>query len=227
MSNSKVDTAGKNHNAPNSLNKTSENKKLPESYPDAVELLTNDHKVVKNLFETYQKLVDKESDSKELIALANKICKALTVHAQVEEELLYPAMRKSFDTQELIDEAAVEHATVKALIEQITSGNRKGPLYDAKVKVLGEYVAHHVKEEEDEIFPKAKKLKLDFHSLGKAITLRKAEIMEDQEGNTGSKQKSSVEPTEQSQSPKSTSTKAETVSTTSKDDSASKKSTNS
>lgn len=226
MSNSKVETAAKNHNSPGALNKTPENKKLPESYPDAVELLTADHKAVKNLFETYQKLVDKESDSKELIALANKICEALTVHAQVEEELLYPAMRKNFDTQELIDEAAVEHATVIALIEQITSGNRRDPLYDAKVKVLGEYVDHHVKEEEGEIFPKAKKLKIDLNSLGKAIAIRKAELMEEPADIAGNKHKSSVGVTEQSKSIKSSSTKVETTLAPNKNDNLVKKGAN-
>lgn len=224
MSNSKVETTAKNHNSPGSNTKSSENKKSPDSFPDAVELLSTDHKSVKSLFETYQKLVDKESDSKELIALANKICEALTVHAQVEEELLYPAMRKSFDTQELIDEAAVEHATVKALIEQIISGNRRDPLYDAKVKVLGEYVDHHVKEEEDEIFPKARKLKIDLNSLGKAIAIRKAEFMEKPADTTGNKIKSSAGVTSPRNSPRSLSKNEETTIATNKENSTNKKS---
>ncbi|MBK8817224.1 MAG: hemerythrin domain-containing protein [Methylococcaceae bacterium] len=225
MSNSKVATTAKSDNSKDTPAKTPESKKSPESYPDAVELLTTDHKAVKNLFETYQKLLNKASESKELSALANQICVALTVHAQVEEELLYPAMRKSFDTQELIDEAAVEHATVKALIEQITSGNRRDSLYDAKVKVLGEYIDHHVKEEEGEIFPKAKKLKLDLHALGKAIAIRKAELMDEPADIIENKDKSAAGLTEQSKSPKSSAKKEETTVAASKDESTNKKST--
>lgn len=224
MSNSKVATTAKGDNTKDTSAKTSEIKKSPDSYPDAVELLTTDHQAVKNLFQTYQKLVDKESDSKELIALANKICEALTVHAQVEEELLYPAMSKSFDTNELIEEAAVEHATVKALIEQITSGNRRDSLYDAKVKVLGEYVDHHVKEEEGEIFPKAKKLKIDLNSLGKAIAIRKAELMEKTANMTSNKRTSSVEGSEKRKSQNPSDKKEEATEATSKENSTDKKS---
>lgn len=225
MSNSKLATTAKSDNSKDTHAKTSEIKKMPDSYPDAVELLTTDHKAVKNLFQTYQKLVDKESDSKELIALANKICEALTVHAQVEEELLYPAIRKSFDKQVLIDEAAVEHATVKALIEQITSGNRRDSLYDAKVKVLGEYVDHHVKEEEGEIFPKAKKLKIDLNSIGKAIAIRKVELMKEPADKTDNKDKSVAGVTEQTKSPKSSGKKEETTVSNNKEESTNKKST--
>ncbi len=223
MSNSKVETAVKNHNTLDTLNQTLESNKSPETYSDAVELLTTDHKAVKRLFETYQKSLDKESDSKELIALANKICAELTVHAQVEEELLYPAMRKSFDTSELIDEAAVEHATVKALIEQITSGNRRDSLYDAKVKVLGEYVDHHVKEEEGEIFPKAKKLKLDLHTLGNAIAMRKAELLKEIPRNSDAKQKLLSESFEEHKTTKLPSQKANASKANPKDQSSERK----
>lgn len=160
-----------------STQKTEEPAKFTDNDQDAIELLTSEHKEVKALFEEYQRSVDKESSSKELTALAQKICSLLTVHAKVEEEFLYPALRKSFDTSELIDEAAIEHATIKSLIEQIVNGNRRDSLYDAKVKVLGEYVDHHVKEEEGQIFPKAKILKLDMEEIGKAIVLRKAELL--------------------------------------------------
>ena len=103
----------------------------------------------------------------------------LTVHATVEEEIFYPAAREALGEEEdLIDEADVEHATAKDLIAQIEgSSPAEDALFDAKVKVLGEYIAHHVKEEEGEMFPKAKKGKLDAAALGLEIAARKDELM--------------------------------------------------
>lgn len=146
---------------------------------NVIDLLTAEHKAVKTAFERYQQLVDNDAESKELTALAQQICMALSSHAQIEEEFLYPALRKAFDTAELINEAAIEHDTAKYLIDQILNSNRRDTLYDAKVKVLGEYIDHHVREEENEIFPKAKKLKIDMVALGEQIAARKAVLLED------------------------------------------------
>jgi hemerythrin superfamily protein len=102
----------------------------------------------------------------------------LTVHATAEEELFYPAARDALGEEEdLIDEADVEHATAKELIAQIQGSSPDDPHYDAKVKVLGEYIDHHVKEEEGEIFPKVKKGGLDTAALGAEIAQRKEELM--------------------------------------------------
>lgn len=144
---------------------------------DAVQLLTAEHKEVKALFKEYEKLVEQEKGDDEKEALARQICLMLTVHATTEEEILYPAVRKAIEEEDLIDEAAVEHASAKDLIAQIESSSPAEPLYDAKVKVLSEYVDHHVKEEEGELFPKAKKAKLDLEQLGAAIAARKQELM--------------------------------------------------
>ena len=146
---------------------------------DAIAMLTNDHKEVKALFKQYDKLVEAGAEDEEKVALAEEICLKLTVHATVEEEIFYPAAREALgDDEDLIDEADVEHATAKDLIAQLEGSTpAEDALYDAKVKVLGEYIDHHVKEEEGEIFPKAKKAKLDTAELGAEMAARKEELM--------------------------------------------------
>ena len=145
---------------------------------DAIKLLTADHKEVRALFKEYEKLVEADADDEEKQTLAEQICMMLTVHATAEEELFYPAAREAMgEDEDLIDEADVEHASAKDLIAQIQESSPAEELYDAKVKVLGEYIEHHVKEEEGEIFPKAKKGGLDMAALGAEIAMRKEELM--------------------------------------------------
>ena len=142
---------------------------------DAIELLTQDHKTVKELFEKYENLSDRSTASKK--KLATQICLELTKHATAEEEIFYPAVREaSGDTEDLVDEATVEHASAKDLIAQILEMEPGDDLYDAKVKVLSEQIEHHVEEEEKEMFPKARKAKLDLAALGEAIAARKEEV---------------------------------------------------
>jgi hemerythrin superfamily protein len=142
---------------------------------DAIELLTQDHENVKSMFEQYEELGDRAQVAKK--KLATQICLELTRHATAEEEIFYPAVREaSGDAEDLVDEAIVEHASAKDLIAQILSMDPSDELYDAKVKVLSEQIEHHVEEEEGEMFPKAKKAKLDLAALGEAIEARKAEI---------------------------------------------------
>lgn len=146
--------------------------------PDAIELLKTDHKEVKGLFKAYDKLVKDEADAGEKQALALQICAMLTAHATIEEELFYPAAREVLgEDEDLVDEADVEHASAKELIAQIEAGTPDDPLYDAKVKVLGEYIEHHVKEEEGEMFPKIKKSDLDLDAMGEELEARKAELL--------------------------------------------------
>ena len=152
-------------------------KKIPAETgeADAVSLLTQDHANVKSMFEQYEELGDRAHASKK--KLAQQICLELTKHATAEEEIFYPAVRQAGgDTEDLVDEATVEHAAAKELIAQILSMEPTDDLYDAKVKVLSEQIEHHVQEEEGEMFPKAKKAKLDLVALGEAIEARKAEI---------------------------------------------------
>ena len=142
---------------------------------DAIALLTADHKEVKSMFEEYDKLGDRANASKK--KLADLICAALTVHTTIEEEIFYPALRAaSKDAADLLDEAEVEHAGAKDLIAQIEEMDPEDDLYDAKVKVLGEQVEHHVGEEEGEMFTKAKKAKLDLAALGAEMAMRKDEL---------------------------------------------------
>src|SRR5688572_20731656 len=119
--------------------------------PSAVRLLKQDHQEVSQLVKRFE-----DAPEGEKTQIAERICAALTVHAQIEEELLYPAARRALeeDDRELVDEANVEHASVKDLIAQIEAAGDSDELFDAKVKVLGEYVKHHVQEEENELFPK-------------------------------------------------------------------------
>lgn len=140
---------------------------------DAIKLLKDDHKEVKNLFKEYESL---ETDSDKQ-ALADKICLALTVHAQIEEEIFYPATREAIDDDDLLDEAEVEHASAKQLIAEIQAMKAGDRLFDAKVTVLGEYIEHHVEEEEGEMFPEARDSDLDLKALGMKLAARKEELM--------------------------------------------------
>ena len=140
---------------------------------DAIKLLKDDHKEVKGYFKQYEGL----EDEAEKQALAGKICQALTVHAQIEEEIFYPAARAAIDDDDLLDEAQVGHATAKQLIAEIKAMKAGDPLFDAKVTVLGEYINHHVGEEENDMFPESRDSDLDLKALGHQLAARKAELM--------------------------------------------------
>jgi hemerythrin superfamily protein len=141
---------------------------------DALALLRTDHQAVQQLFQQFEKTRSEDRKA----ALAERICNELTVHAQIEEEIFYPAVREAIREEDLIDEATVEHQSAKDLIAQIESSGPQGELFDAKVTVLGEYVNHHVKEEQNEIFPQVRKAKLDLKELGQRLQERKLELME-------------------------------------------------
>jgi hemerythrin superfamily protein len=142
---------------------------------DAVELLTQQHREVEEMFERFEKMTDRAKVSKK--KLADEICNALIMHTTIEEEIFYPATREaSEDTEDMVDEAVVEHASAKDLIAQIMEMDPGDDLYDAKVKVLSELVEHHVEEEEKEMFPKTKQLKLDMQALGQEMKARQQEI---------------------------------------------------
>ncbi|MBB3955720.1 hemerythrin domain-containing protein [Novosphingobium sediminicola] len=140
---------------------------------DAIKLLKDDHRQVKAWFKEYESL---EEDAKKQ-AMAEQICLALTVHTQIEEEVFYPAIRKAIDDDDMLDEAEVEHASAKQLIAEIRAMKAGERLFDAKVTVLGEYIAHHVEEEETEMFPEAREAKVDLKALGAQMAERKAELM--------------------------------------------------
>ncbi len=140
---------------------------------EATALLRADHKEVSDLFEQYEKA---RSQSKKKV-LVSEICKALSIHAQVEEEIFYPAVKSAMKDHELVPEATVEHATLKDLIAQVEDVEPDGEMFDAKIQVLSEYVKHHVKEEQNEMFPKAKATNLDMTELGARIASRKTELL--------------------------------------------------
>jgi hemerythrin superfamily protein len=144
---------------------------------DATVLLQRDHNDVKKLFKQYEKLADGEAEGSERQALAEQICTMLTVHATIEEDIFYPAAREAEVDDDLLDEAEVEHASAKDLIAQIRSMSPDDDLYDAKVTVLGEYIDHHVQEEEGEMFPKCRRAKMDLAGLAQALAERKSELM--------------------------------------------------
>ena len=139
----------------------------------AIELLKEDHREVEGFFEEYETLED--DAEKEAVAL--DICLALQVHAQIEEEIFYPEARNGIDKPELIDEAIVEHAAAKQLISEIEAMEVGDSMRDAKVKVLGEQITHHVEEEEGELFPAVEAAGLDVSALGQRMSARKAELL--------------------------------------------------
>ncbi len=158
-----------------------------KSIRNAIQLLTADHEKVSKIFDQYKKLRSKGS-SEDKQALVQQACNELTVHAQIEEEIFYPAMREMQGAEDLLDEAEVEHMSIKTLVSELELMNPAEDLYDAKFTVLAEYVTHHVKEEEKQIFPKAKKSGMDLNQLGEELDHRKQElatqygfVMEEQE----------------------------------------------
>ncbi len=136
--------------------------------PNALDLLVDDHRSVRKLFKEYEKIHQKAS-AQDKQDLAEQICNEFLMHADLEEQIFYPAVRDAIKDEELIDEAEVEHQTARDLIEQIQAMAPEDDLYDAKVRVLGEYIEHHVEEEETEMFPKAKKAKLDLDAMGQEM----------------------------------------------------------
>lgn len=141
---------------------------------DAIALLTQDHQAVKRLFEQYEALGEKAQAQK--AKLARQICTALTLHAQIEEEIFYPAVRAAIDDDDLMDEADVEHEAARKLISEIENMRPEESHYDARVKVLGEEIDHHVEEEESEMFPQVKDSDIDLGALGEQMAQRKAEL---------------------------------------------------
>lgn len=161
------------------LKKTTSSEKSPSGAPakakskEATAMLRADHQRVSKLFEEYE---GTRSSSKKM-EIVSRICTELTVHAQIEEEIFYPAIQEALNDHELVPEAIVEQATMKELIAQIKGIEPDGEMYDAKVKVLSEYVKHHVKEEHTEMFPKAKASDLDLVLLGAQMSARKEELL--------------------------------------------------
>lgn len=138
---------------------------------DAISLLTQDHRDVEALFDRFES----GSGAKTRLKLAQEICTALRLHARVEEEIFYPAAREAIDETDLVAEAEVEHDSAKYLMDRIDSGDLDEEALRAHVMVLKEYVAHHVEEEEEELFKQVRETDLDLEALGEEIEAMKEE----------------------------------------------------
>ncbi|HEY6822013.1 MAG TPA: hemerythrin domain-containing protein [Burkholderiales bacterium] len=139
------------------------------------DLLKEDHDKVKKSFKEFEKMDRQDTETCRQLVLAT--CEDLKVHTTLEEEIFYPALREAMEDEDLLNEAAVEHETAKMLIEQLENMSADDPNYFATFTVLGEYVMHHVKEEEGEMFPEAKKCDIDFEGLAERMRSRKEELM--------------------------------------------------
>jgi hypothetical protein len=141
----------------------------------AVEILKEQHDKVKKAFKEFEKLDREDTEAQQ--QLVQTVCEDLKLHTTLEEELFYPAAREAIDDEDIMNEAQVEHETAKMLIEQLENMGPDDPNFHATFTVLGEYVLHHVKEEEGEMFPAAKKSDLDLEELGTRMRSRMEELM--------------------------------------------------
>jgi hemerythrin superfamily protein len=142
---------------------------------DALDLLKNDHREVRGAIAEFNEL--KEDDSARKKELAGYITAELLKHMTVEEEIFYPAVKDAIeDAEDVVKESVIEHAVARGLIKQIQDGSGGDEFFEAEIKVLGELIEHHVKEEEEEMFPKVKKSSLDLAALGREIAARKADL---------------------------------------------------
>lgn len=148
-----------------------------EGEVDAIDLLKQDHDDVDALFKEYDMLAEGDGDGGDRRALSTRICGMLAVHAMIEEEIFYPAARQADVDADLLDEAEIEHGSAKELIAQIGAAEVSESLYDARVKVLGEYIRHHVKEEESELFPACRKSEMDMSEIGARLQERKTQLL--------------------------------------------------
>jgi hemerythrin superfamily protein len=151
---------------------------------NAIDLLRSDHEAVSDLFEEFEDAEDGEQN-----AIAEQVCALLTIHAQIEDEFFYPAVKAALgdEGEQLTDEALVEHDGIQKLVAEIEMAEEDDAMFRAKVKVLGEYVRHHVREEEGEIFPKLRRGGVDLDKLGEALAARKSELIGEMELEAGLK----------------------------------------
>lgn len=154
---------------------------------DAIRLLTDDHARVKKLFRAFQK-AEKADDHEAMEDIVTNACSELKVHSMIEEEIFYPAVRAQANEalKELLAEADVEHESVDALVKKLSTAKLDAEMHKANFTVVMEYVKHHVKEEEKEMFPKVRKLRgLDLQELGMQLRARQEELMGDLIKDTG------------------------------------------
>lgn len=148
---------------------------IPVAQRAVLSMLLDDHREVKKLFKTFQQ----EKDRGACEQIVREACEKLTVHTHLEEELFYPFVRKNGGDafKDLVDEAVVEHASVKDLIKQLNRMREGDALFTAKFTVLAEYVSHHVVEEETELFPRLIHEHIDLTPLHEPMTARKDALL--------------------------------------------------
>lgn len=149
---------------------------------DAIDLLTADHKTVMQLFEEFRVLHENVGDISRKTRLVEKICRELTVHAQIEEEIFYPAVREAVHDDQMIEDARQEHAGVKQLIARLAEMPPDHEDYDNTVNALRDEVEHHVSDEQDDMFRKAQRAGLDTMALGEQLMQRKSMLVEELSG---------------------------------------------
>ncbi|MBA2672847.1 hemerythrin domain-containing protein [Ramlibacter sp.] len=143
---------------------------------DAIALLEADHNATQTLFARYRELALIGAPAAQRKNLAEDICTTLAVHTRLEEELFYPAVREALDDDDIVDEAEDAHSAAQNLVAQLLALRAEDPLYDAKVAVLSEYVARHVRQEREQIFPRLRLSGLDLRALGMSLSVRKDEL---------------------------------------------------
>jgi hypothetical protein len=154
---------------------------MKKQTPDAVDLLDADHLAVHAMFEAYRELVATRAPAPQRRALAEEICIELTIHARLEEELFYPAVRDALNDDELLDDAEDAHGSQREFVAQILATPADDELYDAKVAVLADYVSRHVRQEREEVFNRVLASRMDLQSLGRTLAVRKEELRSVQE----------------------------------------------
>lgn len=149
---------------------------MKKQAPDAIDLLDADHLHVHGLLQSYRELVRKRASPLQRRALAEEICLELTIHAKVEEEIFYPAMRDALRDEDVLDEAEDQHGSLRELVGQVLATAPQDALYDARVAVLADYVERHVRQEREQVFNRVLASRADLQSLGRAIAARKEEL---------------------------------------------------
>ncbi|MBK6006788.1 hemerythrin domain-containing protein [Ramlibacter ginsenosidimutans] len=149
---------------------------MKKQAPDAIDLLDADHLAVHALFQSYRELVKNHAPALKRRALAEEICMELTIHARLEEELFYPAVREALQDDDVMDEAEEQHGSQREFVAQILATSAEDELYDARVAVLAEYVERHVRQEREQVFNRIMASRLDLQSLARSLTVRKEEL---------------------------------------------------
>jgi len=157
-----------------------------EAGPSAVELLREDHQKVQDLFEEFE-----GADNRSRQRIADQAMMELEIHAKLEEELVYPAIREALDEDDMMDEALEEHHVVELLIKELRKMGPKDERYKAKFTVLAEIVKHHIEEEESEILPQAEETDMDMAELGQEAMAFKEKLMSKMHSVSSSKKKPS------------------------------------